>query len=324
MPSPDEVQEALHAAAAAIFAADQVAVTCHITPDGDALGSALALAHAARMAGKDSVASFGGPFLIPPAYRFLDMGPLVPASEFPKHPEVLVVFDVASADRLGELAAAAAGAGTVVIVDHHVTNDGFGDIQVIDPNAAASAQLGYYLLRELGWKIDARVAAALLTGIVTDTGRYQYAATDAEVMRVAADLLETGVRPEMIGQHVYESVAFGYLSVSSAVLGRAVLDEGIGLVWSVMYDDDLETAGIGSHEIEGLIDDLRIAREAGVAALLKQVEGGFKVSLRSRGAVDVGAIAAAGGGGGHHNAAGFTSHADLTATIDGIRAWLRG
>ena len=71
------------------------------------------------------------------------------------------------------------------------------------------------------------------------------------------------MRPEMIGQHVYESVAFGYLSVSSAVLGRAVLDEGIGLVWSVMYDDDLETAGIGSHEIEGLIDDLRIAREAG-------------------------------------------------------------
>jgi phosphoesterase RecJ-like protein len=234
----------------------------------------------------------------------------------------MVVFDVASPDRLGSLAAAAAAARLVVVVDHHASNSGFGDVRVIDPEAGASAQLAYHLIRELGWPIDRAVGDALLTGIVTDTGRFQYSSTDPDILRVAADLLEAGVRPEVLGQHLFESAPYGYLQVSSRVLGRSHLEPEARLVWSVAFDADLEAAGVGWEDCDGLIDDLRIAREADVAVLLKQVAGGYKVSLRSRGRVDVGSIAAANGGGGHHNAAGFTAAGDADEVIARIRTAL--
>jgi phosphoesterase RecJ-like protein len=316
----EAIRRPIRTAAEAVASASSLAITCHVNPDGDALGSAIGFALAARRAGKQAAVSFGGRFVVPETFRFLDLSPLVAPDEFPADADVAVVFDVASPERLGDLAAAVQSAGTVVVVDHHVTNDGFGDVSVIDPEAGASAQLAYYLVTELGWEIDPDAAVALLVGIVTDTGRYQYSSTDAEVMRVAAELLQRGARPEMIGQAVYESVPFGYLAVSSAVLGRAVLDERLGFVWSVLLDSDLTAAGIDASDADGLIDDLRIAREADVAALLKEVPDGFKVSLRGRGRVDVGAIAAASGGGGHRNAAGFTA----SGGIDEIVAQIAG
>lgn len=320
-----DLTTALRTAAEAIAAADEVAVTCHVSPDGDALGSALALAHAARAAGKHSVVSFGSPFEIPPTLGFLDMSPVVPPDRFPPAPSCLVVFDAGSIDRLAELGSSATRAGTIVVVDHHKSTTGeFGDIHVVDPEAAASAQLCTYLLDALGWPIDERIARCLLTGIVTDTGRFQYSATDGEVLRVAARLLDTGVRPEVIGQGIYESVPFGYLKASAAVLGRAVLEPDLGLIWSYLDADDLARSGVRLSDVDGLIDDVRIAREAGVAALLKQVAGGWKVSLRSRGAVDVGAIAERHGGGGHHNAAGFTMAGTPETVVEAIREVLRG
>lgn len=318
-----EIETPLRKAAEAIADAAEVAVTCHISPDGDALGSALGLAHAARGAGKDAVVSFGSPFVVPQSLSFLDLSPLVPPSEFPAEPDLLVVFDAGSADRLAEIGSSASRAGTVIVVDHHATNTGFGDIQVIDPEAAASAQLATHLIDELGWEIDAVVAQCLLTGIVTDTGRFQYSATTGEVMRMAGRLLDAGAVPEVIGQHVYESVSFGYLAASSAMLGRAVLEEDLSLVWSRLDSADRVSAGVDLDEVDGLIDDLRIAREAGVAVLLKEVDRGWKVSLRSRGEVDVGSIAAAAGGGGHHNAAGFTSSDHPDTIMESIRSHLR-
>jgi phosphoesterase RecJ-like protein len=309
----EAIRRPIRSAAEAIASASSLAVTCHVNPDGDALGSAIGFALAARAAGLRAVVSFGGKFVVPASFEFLNLSPLVDPAEFPDDADVVVVFDVASRERLGDLAAVVRGARCVVVVDHHVTNEGFGDVAVIDPKAGASAQLAYYLIDELGWPIGRDAAEALLAGIVTDTGRFQYSSTDAEVMRVATALLERGARPEVIGQAVYESVPFGYLAVSAAVLGRAVLDERHGLVWSVLFDADLRAAGVDAADVDGLIDDLRIAREADVAALLKQVPEGFKVSLRGRGEVDVGAIASENGGGGHHNAAGFT-------TPDGVEA----
>lgn len=317
------MKEELRKAAEVIGAADSLAITCHVSPDGDALGSALGLAHAARSAGRDAVVSFGTPFVVPPTLEFLDLAPLVPPKEFPEEPDVMVVFDAGSFDRLVELGASAKRAGTLVVVDHHITNEGFGDVQVIDGSVAASGQLAVYLLDELGWAIDQTVATCLLTAIVTDTGRFQYSSTSPETLRVAARLVEAGARPEEIGQHVYESVAFGYLKASSIVLGRAELEEDLGLVWSWIAHDDLAATGVRYEDLDGLIDDIRIAREAGVAALLKQVDKGWKVSLRSRGEVDVGAIALANGGGGHHNASGFTAGRPLEEVIESIRSFLR-
>lgn len=317
-----EMEKPLREAAEAIAACEALAITCHVSPDGDALGSALALAHAARGAGKEAVVSFGSPFAVPESLAFLDTSPLVPPDEFPGEPDCLVVFDAGSADRLAELGSAAGAAKTVIVVDHHVTSEGFGDIQVIDPAAAASAQLAMYLIDELGWEIDPIIARCLLTGIVTDTGRFQYSSTTGEVLRLAGRLVDAGAVPDEIGQHVYESVPFGYLAVAGAVLGRAVLEEDLGLVWSRLEAADLDAAGLRYGDAEALIDDVRIAREAEVAVLLKEVDQGWKVSLRSRGAVDVGSIAAAHGGGGHHNASGFTSGHDPDEIMASIRSHL--
>jgi len=315
---------ALRRAAELIGSADELALACHVSPDGDALGSVVAVAHAASAAGKRVVASFGSPFVVSEAYDFLDLSVLVPPSAFPEEPEVMVVFDVAAADRLGELAGAAERAGTLVVVDHHITNKGFGDIIVVDAEAAAAAQLVFHLIGELGWPVTAKVATALMTGIVSDTGRFQYSSTDAEVLRVAAALVEAGARPEEVGRNLYEWVPFGYLRVSAAVMGRARLEQDPGFVWSVLYQDDLSGAQVGPEDLDLLIDHLRIAREAEVAALVKELAAGWKVSLRSRGRIDVGAIAAAEGGGGHHNAAGFNTDGALEDIIAGIRARIRG
>jgi phosphoesterase RecJ-like protein len=314
----------IEAAAGLLVGAGRLAVSCHIGPDGDALGSALGLAHAARLDGREAVVSFGGGLGLPETYDFLDQAPLVAPSEFPAEPEVMVVFDVGVADRLGELAANARAAGKLIVVDHHPNPEpGFGDVQVIDPGAGAAAQLCFYLIRELGWPVDETVATCLLTGLVTDTGRYQYSSTSGELLRVAAELLDAGARPELIGQRVYESVPFGYLAVAAAVLGRARLEPELGLVWSVVERADLEAAGVGYEDLDPLIDDLRVAREAGVAVLLKEVPEGYKGSLRSRGGVDVRAIAAAEGGGGHHNAAGFTTADRVDDVMERIRERLR-
>jgi phosphoesterase RecJ-like protein len=320
--NPEEIRQA----AEVLRDADRIVTTGHVAPDGDALGSALAFAHAARAAGKEAVASFGGDFGIPETYGFLDGSPIVEPGALPDGSGVvLVVFDTGVAARIGEIAEWAETASSVVIVDHHPAPDGeFGDVAFIDVDAAAASQLCYYLIRELDWPINETVATCLLTGIVTDTGRYQYSATDGEVMRIAGELLDAGVRPELIGQQVYESVPFGYLAVSAAVLGRASLDPELQLVSSTVFAADLDSAGIDHEDLDPLIDDLRIVRGAEVAVLLKEVDGGFKVSMRSRGGVDVGAIARAESGGGHHNAAGFTADGDPDETIDRIRAHLRG
>ncbi len=316
------IRESIRRAAEVVASAGEVALACHVSPDGDALGSMLGLAHAARGAGKKVTGSFGSPFAVAVQYEFLGLDPLVPPEDFPAEPEVMVVLDVASPDRLGELAGPASRAGTLVVLDHHLTNPGFGHIAVVDPAAAATAQLVYHLLRRLAWPIDRRVATALLTGLVSDTGRFQYSSTDAAVLRIAARLVEAGARPDEIGQRVYEWLPFGYLQVSGAVLSRARLEDG--LVWSVLYRADHARAGVGPEDLDLLIDGLRIAREAEVAVLLKETEDGWKVSLRSRGAVDVGAVAAACGGGGHHNAAGFNTGGSLEAVLETIRERLRG
>lgn len=304
--------------------AELIVATGHVGPDGDALGSALAMAHAARSQGKQAIVAFGGDVGISESYGFLDLSPIVAVEALPPGADaVLVAFDTGIADRLGEMAAWGRSVPSVIVVDHHPPEGEYGDVRVIDPGAAAAAELCYRLIRELGWPLTPTVATCLLTGIVTDTGRFQYSSTDGETMRIAADLLDAGVRPDVIGQHLFESAPFGYLTVSSAVLGRARLDAEAGLVWSTVFLSDLEEAGIGYEDLDSLMDDLRIVREAEVAVLLKQVESGFKVSLRSRGGVDVGAIAGAESGGGHHNAAGFTAAGDPHDIVERIRARLR-
>lgn len=303
--------------------ADQLVLACHVGPDGDALGSMLGLGLAAQGVGKKVVASFGTPFVVPDAYRFLDIDLLVPPAQVPEEPAVFVSFDAGSADRLGELGAVAKRAGTVIVIDHHVTNEGFGHVNLIDAKAAATAEIVVRLLDRLGWDVNESIATALLTGLVTDTGRFQYSNTTPETLRAAARMVEAGARPEVIGQHVYEETPFGFLHAAGAVLGRAQLDSERRLVWSVLTEQDLEESGITHSDTDPLIDSLRTAVESDVALLVKEMDGGrVKGSLRSRGRVDVGAIAVELGGGGHHNAAGFTLEGNADEAVEAVRSRL--
>lgn len=318
-----EVAAALRRAATVIAQAPDLTLACHVGPDGDALGSMVAFALAARAAGRTVVASFGSPHEIPEQYRFLDTSVVVPPDQVPRAPAVMVTFDAGSLDRLGELAGPATRAGTLVVLDHHVTNEGFGHVNVIDPHAAATAEMTLHLLDELGWPVDEPVATALLTGVVTDTGRFQYSNTTPGTLEAAARMVASGARPETIGRHVYEETPFGYLHASGAVLSRAELDPERRLVWSVLTRGDVEAAGISPGDTDPLIDAIRTARESDVAMLVKEVDDRtVKVSLRSRGRVDVGAIAAELGGGGHHNAAGFTYSGSPEGAVEAVRSRL--
>ena len=322
--TPD-TSRSLEAAARIIGQAGSLVTTGHVKPDGDALGSSLGLALASRARGGRASVCFGEDFVLPGHFAFLDTAPLLDPGEVGT-PDVLVAFDVNDPQRLGEeLEDVVAAAGTVVMIDHHISGPGFGDIQVCDPEAPAAALLCYRLIRRLGWRMTAEAATALLLGLVTDTGRFQYSNTSPEAFRAAADLVEAGARPEVIGTAVYESTAFGYLGVAGTVLSRAVLDPAGSLVWSYLLQNDLRRNGIGMQDTDALIDAVRVAREAEVALLAKeQPDGNWKLSLRSRSRVDVAAIAEAMGGGGHHRASGFTFEGSLQEAVEVVRSRLPG
>jgi phosphoesterase RecJ-like protein len=319
----DPSADALHAAAEELRSAHRIGVVGHIGPDGDALGSMLALAHAARRAGKEAWASFGEPFVLSSEFDYLDTAPLVSPRDLADDLDLFVAVDTAAPERLGSLAAKAASARRVLVIDHHISNGGFGDVALIDPSAAATTQLVFGLIELLQWTIDEPIATALYTGLVTDTGRFQYSSTTPEVHRMAAALLAAGVEPDRIARRLYEEAPFAYYAVVSRVMGRAVLETERRLVWSVLTQEDLEVAGLAFQEADGLIDLVRMAEESEVSLLLKELErGALKGSLRSRGEVDVASIARNLGGGGHHNAAGFTFRGTVDDAVAAVRTLL--
>ncbi len=220
------MSDALAEAAAALRNARSVVTMGHVGPDGDALGSMLAVAIGAANAGKRAFATFGEPFVVGKQYRFLDTSLLVAPTKVPDDIDLAVVVDTSVPSRLGSALSVAQSAQRILVIDHHLTQDGeLEGIQLVDTSAGAAAQVVYRLLVELGWPLTAEIATALYTGIVTDTGRFQYSATTPEVHEITAALLEAGVEPPVVGRHVYEESPFGYLHVAGAVLaGRSSIE----------------------------------------------------------------------------------------------------
>ncbi|MCW2570052.1 MAG: phosphoesterase RecJ domain protein [Frankiales bacterium] len=318
------------AALSAIGGADEIALLCHVGPDGDALGSMLGLGAALRAKGASVVASFGTAngegFAVPSTYTFLPaLDLLVEPTSFPAAPEVLVTFDTGSLNRLGSLGDRVAAAGTSVVVDHHATNTRYGSVNLVDTEAAATAVIVAELLDRLGLPITAEVAAPLYTGLVTDTGSFKYVATTPAVHELAARLLATGIRHDLISRAIWDTASLSYVRLLGDVCSRAELDReavgGLGLVWTTVRPEDLARHGLALSDVEGVIDVVRTAQEAEVTAVLKgEPESGVvRVSLRSKGAIDVGAVCVPLGGGGHRYAAGFTSYDGFEATLDRLR-----
>lgn len=305
-------------AAKALTGTDEVTLVCHVNPDADALGSMLGLA--VHLAGAGARVSASWPNGLQSAPRWLEALPgrehLVAPGKLPKAPPVLVTLDAADVGRLDGLSHLVERAATVVCIDHHRTNPGFGTVNLVDPDASATAELVFRLIERMGGSLSPDAAACLYAGLVTDTGRFQFEATTPEVLRIAARLREHRFDHARLVQALYDDNRLAYLRLLGRILGRAELVPEAALVWAAVTRDELREAGVAIEETDDLIDVVRTAREAEVAAVIKeQREGGFKVSMRSRGDTDVAAVAESFGGGGHRLAAGYTSAHSLDETV---------
>jgi phosphoesterase RecJ-like protein len=311
----------LTSAANAISGAECVALACHVNPDGDALGSMLGLLHVLRAAGRPCVASFSEPFGVAPHYRELPgLDLLAPPGEFPVAPDVMVTFDSGSLDRLGDLADSAKAASELVVLDHHVSNERYGSINVIVPDAAATAVVVHSLIAELGLPLTREAAVCLYAALVCDTGRFQYDTTTPAVFELAAELVAFGVPVARLSRSLFEEHTFADLKLLAAAHERAGLVSEHSFVYTWVTQDDLAHYGVTFEEVEGLIDVVRRTSEAEVAAVLKEgTDGLTRVSLRSLGAVDVCRIAQSQGGGGHRFAAGFSTDESISEVVARIQ-----
>jgi phosphoesterase RecJ-like protein len=317
---------AVEVLAEAAAAGATVVLSGHVQPDADALGSTLALAEGLRRRGARVVATFPEPFTLPSSLGWLPGADrLVAPDSVPADVDVFVSLDAASTGRLGALAALLDTAGRSVVVDHHASNPGFGEVRLVDPQAAATVVLVADLLEGLGVELDQQLATCLYAGLAADTGSFRFGNTAPGTHELAARLLRTGIDHAAISQRLFDTAPFGWLGLLSAVTGRAVLEPqvGAGFVWTWSTAAEARAHGLAPDQLEALVDVIRATAEADVACVVKgQDDGSWVVSMRSRGATDLSRVAMSLGGGGHRAAAGYSSTLDLESTIAQLRAAL--
>lgn len=316
-------QAALKTAAEAIQRSSRVLLACHVGPDADALGSLLGLAHGLRALGREVQAV--SPDGVPQLYRFLPGWRDVRTSSSPGF-DLAIGMDADGSHRLGSAEAAVLSAPCVIDLDHHTGAARYGHLQVVDPTAAATGELVFELLGELGVRIDESIACCLMAAILTDTGSFRYSNVTPATFRVAAELVAAGAAPGPIYEAVYGSRPFEAGRLLGRLLSRMERSEDGRVVWSALGAADFRAAGAGSMQTEGFVEQLRMAEGSEVAIFLREEAGGeVKVSLRSRSGLNVAQIAAGFGGGGHAAAAGCTLAGPLEeATRRVVAAVLQG
>ena len=291
-------------------AASAVTILCHIQPDADTIGSGLALAIALHRRRVPVQVSFSEPSAVPASMRDLPgIEFLVRPSEVRRDAPLVVTVDCGSVGRLGALADRLDTAESTLVLDHHRSNTRFGTVNVVDVSAESTTSLIARLLDLWGTEIDADIAHCLYAGLVTDTGSFRWVRPGTH--QLAERLLATGIDGARIARTLLDTHPFGWLPMLSTVLGSARLvpdaHGGAGLVYAVVRRVDVE--GLRTEETESVIDIVRTASEAEVAAVFKEAVAAdtWTVSLRSKDLVDVSAVAAQLGGGGHAFAAGYTA-----------------
>jgi bifunctional oligoribonuclease and PAP phosphatase NrnA len=305
-----------------------VVLAAHVQPDGDALGSALALHRGLSHLGAMTVPTVGDrPLRVPATLSVLPaVDEVVPASALPPADAVdlLVTLDVASPERLGSVRGYLDAGVPTIVVDHHAAAAPFGDLALVAPTAAATTQLVAELLDRLDVPLTRDIATCLYIGLVTDTGRFGYAATTRDAFELAARLLDAGVEPAPLHQRLFETRSLGELRLLGRALERLTFVADLALVHTYLTLEDLAASGAGGEATESLIDVVRSADVAELAAVCKPVpDGTWRVSLRSRGRRDVGAVAERRGGGGHAAAAGYTATGPIEVVLADLVAALR-
>ncbi|MFE2960600.1 DHH family phosphoesterase [Nocardia tengchongensis] len=313
-------------------AAKSVTILCHVQPDADTVGSGLALAQVLRRRGVPVVVCFAEPDRLPVSMRSLPGTELlVSPDQVPAEVDVLVTVDCGSADRLGVLRDRLAGAGTTLVIDHHRSNTRFGAVNVVDEAAESTAGVIARILDAWSEPLDRNIAHCLYAGLVTDTGSFKWVRPGSHTL--AERLLATGIDGAAITRTLMDTHPFAWLPMLSRVLGSAqLLPEaagGAGLVYAVVRREDTEA--VRSEEVESVVDLIRTAAEAQVAAVFKESRtepGRWTVSLRSHAnadgspGVDVARVAVGLGGGGHRYAAGYSAIGDQDDLVETLKARL--
>ncbi|MGH7728542.1 MAG: DHH family phosphoesterase [Vulcanimicrobiaceae bacterium] len=294
----------------------------HAKPDGDTLGSGLALGLALRALGKRVHYFQTDP--VPRNLRFLPdaerLSP-IPPSALPA--DTLWVFCDMSDPLRGGDSLPAIPREHILNLDHHLANSRFGALNFVCEQECSTGSVVLRVLRALGGPITPPIATCLLTAVITDTGAFMHSNTDAEVLRVAADLMELGADKDRIVEEVFSNKRFAALRLLGAALASARLEEDGKFCWSLVDDAMLAEHGADGEDTEEIVQHLRAVGGVEVAALFKAYEGEVRVSLRSNGRVNVQAAAGRLGGGGHFRASGLTYDGPPNAAVEAIRAALR-
>jgi phosphoesterase RecJ-like protein len=293
--------------------ASHILLASHAQPDGDAVSSILALGLALGKLGKKTTIYNASP--IPAVYRFLpSVERIVRHIKKANTYDVALVLDCGDLPRIGEATATVSRIPMVINIDHHISNTGFGDIQLIDPLACSTAEIVYRLIKAMEIPIDKTMATAIYTGILTDTGSFRFSSTNQAAFAISQEMAELGVEPHEVAQQVYGTYSLGRIKLLNLALDSIEISDNGKLSIMTVTGAMFEETKTQPEDADGMINYARRIEDVKVAALIHEQKNGktnstdqrrFHVSLRSDGSVDVAAIAGSFGGGGHASAAGF-------------------
>mgnify|MGYP001222641021 CR=1 FL=1 len=295
---------------------------CHLHPDGDAIGSLLALGLALAKTGKQ--AEMVLPDGIPLTFAFLPgIRQTVIHPSF--QPEVVLSLDCAERDRLQLPEDVFLCDPILVNIDHHISNKGFGQVNLVLPEAAATGQIVFQLLKKGDFPIDAAIASALYTAIATDTGFFRYANTTGEVLSIAAKLVEDyGISPSFIAERVYEEKSFASIRLLAEVLSTIQVSDNQRYSWMYLNQETIRKYEVEMEEIENYVNYTSSIRGIEVGLFFKEIKPDeVKISWRSKAGVDVSRLAAHFGGGGHARAAGCSVQGSLSAVMREVLSFLQ-
>jgi phosphoesterase RecJ-like protein len=302
----------LKQAAEALRKAERVVLASHVNPDGDTLGSALALAHALRAMGKTAVPlSHDG---VPEILRWMPGTEWVERDTAARDFDLAVVCDTGTTDRIGRARPVVECAPASICVDHHVSEGDFGQIRVVDSRAAATVELVYALLRELRAPFTKAIADCLLCALITDTGSFRYMNVTPNTFRIAGALMRCGACPAAISELVFENRSLASVKLLGRALDSLKVSADGAVAWAHIRARDFEELGATDEETEGIVNHVRAIDTVKIGVLFREIPGKrVRISMRARDGQDVSEVAHLFGGGGHRLAAGCHHEPPLEA-----------
>ena len=297
---------------------DNFVLCGHVSPDGDCLGSQLALWRALRALGKKATCVLVKDDPVPAAVTFLPgIDKMVPAGRFEGTAETFIGLDVPTRERIGESACAILDSCSCSItIDHHAVPERMCDFAYVDPESASTSILVWELVKLICDEPPTESALCAYTGLVTDTGGFRYQNSDAAAFAAASEFVGLGIDPSFVAAKVFQCRSWASLKLESLILGRMVTNAEKTWVLSWVSESDMLNLSARKDDTEELIDSLRSLVGIRVACMLRDQDGAVRGSLRAKDDTDVASLARKLGGGGHRAAAGFTLECGLERAVE--------